>query len=51
MSRSGYLEDASMMQGERRKRSPTVRMILAYLIGLLLLTPAILGLYWELLLP
>ena len=50
MSRSGYLEDTAWVQGERREWSPTVKLILAFILGLLALSPAILGIYWEMLL-
>jgi hypothetical protein len=51
MSRSEYLETAAWAKGEKKQWSPTVKIILAFIIGLLALTPAILGIYWELLLP
>ena len=51
MSHGEYLGDASLMQGERTPWSPTVKLVMAFIIGLLLLSPAILGIYWELLLP
>ena len=51
MSCSEYLEGTAWMQGEQAKWSPTVKMILAFVLGFLALSPAILGLYWEMLLP
>jgi hypothetical protein len=51
MSRSGYFESPAWVLGERKPWSPTVKMILAFVFGLLALSPAILGLYWEMLLP
>jgi hypothetical protein len=51
MSRSEYLEDAVWVKGEKKPWSPTVKIILALIIGLLAISPAILGIYWELLLP
>lgn len=35
----------------REEWPPAIKLILAFVIGLLLLSPAILGLYWEILLP
>ena len=51
MSRSEYLEGGASGKGERKKWSPTVKLILAFVLGFLVLSPAILGLYWEMLLP
>jgi len=51
MSRSEYLENISLVERERKEWSPTAKLVLAFVIGFLLLSPAILGLYWELLLP
>lgn len=52
MSRIEYLERAAMViAGERTEWSPTVKLILAAIIALLAMSPAILGLYWEMLLP
>jgi hypothetical protein len=51
MSHIDYLDAPSMMKGERTPWSPTAQLVVAFLIGILLLSPAILGLYWELLLP
>jgi hypothetical protein len=50
MSISKYFEDAAWVKGEKTKWSPSVKMILAFVLVLLALSPAILGLYWELLL-
>jgi hypothetical protein len=47
MSRSGYLEDTAWVQGEQTEWSPTVKLILAFILGFLALSPAILGIYWE----
>jgi hypothetical protein len=49
MSRSDYLEGA--VKGEKTDWSPTAKLIFAFIIGLLLLSPAILGIFWEVLLP
>jgi len=51
MSYSKYLEDAVWMKGEKTQWSPTVKLILAFVLGFLALSPAILGIYWELFLP
>jgi hypothetical protein len=50
MSHSEYLEGTAWVQGEQREWSPTVKLILAFILGFLALSPAILGIYWELLL-
>jgi len=46
MSISKYFEGA-WVKGERTGWSPTVKMILAFVLVLLAISPAILGLYWE----
>jgi hypothetical protein len=51
MNWAEYLDGMSWVKGERKQWSPTVKIILAFIVGLMALTPAILGLYWELLLP
>lgn len=51
MTHSKYLEDAAWIKKEKTEWSPTAKLILAFLLGLLALSPAILGIYWELLLP
>ncbi|MCL4504365.1 MAG: hypothetical protein M1438_21280 [Deltaproteobacteria bacterium] len=51
MSRIEYLERPLVVKEERTAWSPTVKLILASIIALLLLSPAVLGLYWEMLLP
>jgi hypothetical protein len=50
MSRSEYLEPMAWVKGERKQWSPTLKIILAFILGLLALSPAILGIYWEVLL-
>ena len=50
MSRTEYFE-GSMVERDRREWSPTAKLVLAFIIGLLLLSPAILGIHWEALLP
>jgi hypothetical protein len=51
MSRSDSLETSAWVKGEKKHWSPTVKMILAFVLGLLALSPAILGLHWQHLLP
>ena len=51
MSHSEYLESAAWVKGEKKQWSPTVKMVLAFIIGLVVLSPALLGIYWQLLLP
>jgi hypothetical protein len=51
MSRSEYLEGMAWVKGEKKQWSPTVKMVLAFIIGLVVLSPALLGIYWQLLLP
>ena len=51
MSRSEYLETTAWVKGEKKQWSPTAKMILAFVLGLLALSPAILGIHWQLLLP
>jgi hypothetical protein len=51
MSHSKYLETTAWVQGEKKHWSPTVKLILAFILGLLALSPAILGLHWQHLLP
>ncbi len=51
MSSIEYLERAVVVKGERTEWSPTVKLTLASIIALLVISPAVLGLYWEMLLP
>ena len=51
MSSTEYLESMVMVKGEKRKWSPTAKLILAFIVGILALSPAILGIYWEIILP
>ena len=51
MTRSEYLETTAWVKGEKKHWSPTVKIILAFILGLLALSPAILGIYWQHLLP
>jgi hypothetical protein len=51
MNPSEFLETTAWVKGEKKRWSPTVKMILAFILGLLALSPAILGIYWQHLLP
>ncbi len=51
MSHSNYLEGAAWMRRIKTECSPMAKLILAFVIGFLVLSPAILGIYWEMLLP
>ena len=51
MNRSEYLGTTAWVKGEKKQWSPTVKLIVAFILGLLALSPAILGLYWQYLLP
>jgi hypothetical protein len=51
MNRTESLETSAWVKGEKKHWSPTAKLILAFILGLLALSPAILGLHWELLLP
>lgn len=51
MERSEYVEVTAWVKGEQQGWSPRVKLILAFVLGFLALSPAILGIYWELLLP
>jgi hypothetical protein len=51
MNWAEYLESMSPVKEEKKDWYPTVKLIIVFIIGLMALTPAILGLYWELLLP
>jgi hypothetical protein len=51
MNRSEYFGTSEWVKGEKKQWSPTVKMILAFVLGLLVLSPAILCIYWQLLLP
>jgi hypothetical protein len=51
MSHSKYLETTAWVKGEKKYWSPAVKIILAFILGLLALSPAILGIHWQHLLP
>ena len=48
MSISKYFEGTAWVKGEKTGWSPTVKMIMAFVLVFLALSPAILGIYWEL---
>jgi len=47
---SSRVMEGAWVRGEKTQWSPTVKLILAFFLGCLLLSPAILGIYWEVLL-
>ncbi len=54
MAYNEYLEAPAWVKGERTGWSPAakvIKVILGVILSALVLSPAILGLYWELLLP
>ena len=48
MNRTESLETSTWVKGEKKHWSPRVKIILAFVLGLLALSPAILGIYWQL---
>jgi hypothetical protein len=51
MNRTEYLETSAWVKGEKKRWSPTVKLILAFVLGLLVLSPAVLGLHWQHFMP
>jgi hypothetical protein len=51
MSRPGYLDAPIVVPAHRPAWPPAVKLFVAFVAALALLSPAILGLYWEILLP
>jgi hypothetical protein len=51
MSIIGDPKKQAWVKGEQKGWSSTVKMILGFILSLLVLSPAILGLHWEMLLP
>jgi len=51
MSIREQVEGIVLVREEKHGWPPWLKLILAFIIGLLVLSPAILGIYWELLLP
>ena len=47
MSRTEYIEKPAWVRGEKTEWSPTVKTIFGIILSLLVLSPAILGVYWE----
>jgi hypothetical protein len=45
------VEIAKLFNPETTRGYPTAKGVLAYLIGFLILSPALLGIYWEIFLP
>ncbi len=50
MSPTKYLENTAWVKGEKAQWPPIVKLILAFILVLLAISPAILGIHWELLL-
>jgi hypothetical protein len=50
MSLSEYVAGNVWVQEKRQGWPPRAKLILAFILGFLLLSPAILGIYWEMLL-
>jgi hypothetical protein len=46
-----HVERLPWVKGERKEWSPVVKVVLGILLSVLVLSPAILGIYWELLVP
>ncbi len=51
MSRIEHVERLAWVKRERRELSPVIKVVLGIIFSVLVLSPAILGTYWELLLP
>ena len=52
MSNGEFTAGRAWVRRRRREKwPPTIKLILAFILGLLVLSPAILGIYWELFLP
>jgi hypothetical protein len=51
MSTRQQAEGLVWVHREPRRKMPSIKVILAYIIGLLALSPAILGIHWEWVLP
>lgn len=50
MARTEYIERPAWVKGEQTEWSPTVKVIFGFIFTLLVLSPAVLGIYWEVLL-
>jgi hypothetical protein len=51
MSNSNYLEGTVWHKGEKTGWSSKARLIMALVLGVLILGPLLVGIYWELFLP
>jgi hypothetical protein len=51
MSRPGYLDPPVVVPAKRAAWPPGAKLLLAFVAALALLSPAVLGLYWEIFLP
>jgi len=51
MNRTESLGTSAWVKGEKKQWSPKAKIILAFVLGMLMLSPAILGIYWQYLLP
>jgi len=51
MSINEQVDRIVWVQEEKQGLPPSIKLLLAFVIGLAVLSPAILGIYWELLLP
>lgn len=51
MSVNEQVEGIVWAQEERQRWPPRLKLILAFVIGFLVLSPAILGIHWERILP
>jgi hypothetical protein len=51
MDHSKSLQGTAWMKREKTEWTPKAKLILAFALGFLALSPAILGIYWEWLLP
>jgi hypothetical protein len=47
MTTNEYVERNIWVKRERQEWPPAAKLILAFILGFVLLSPAILGLYWE----
>ena len=51
MSNNTQVEGMVWVGEEKRGMPPGLKLLVAFVIGLAVLSPAILGIYWELILP
>jgi hypothetical protein len=51
MSVNQYVESVYWVQEERQDQPSVFKLTIAFVIGLLVMSPAILGIYWEWILP